>query len=278
VKILCLDARSGSKLKEFEVGQGVEISTFAVLDSLLIVTTPEGKLSAFDIATGQARWSLSDDDNAWCFLLVDQGRIYAHKGNEIFCLQPQEGSELWRFNVEGPVLPPAVADGQVFVGGALSKLFCLDVRTGVKKWEVLPWPAGVTEPLCVAEKRVFTGGLNAEGAEEVACLDAQSGAVLWRLPVFQQIAMPPAVAGKRLFLTGLDGIVCVDVTNGKTLWENTQCTWGMSPPVVSKDRLYFSSISENDRMLGPILIEMQESELNAPLSRGLLIFEAVSAE
>ncbi len=65
-------------------------------------------------------------------------------GNErVLCLNAADGKQVWKHEYDcpyqiaypsGPRTTPLVAEGRVYTLGAMGDLYCLDARTGAKRW------------------------------------------------------------------------------------------------------------------------------------------------
>ncbi len=75
---------------------------------------------------------------------------------------------------------------------------------------------GLTPPV-IAGGRVF---LSRKDANEVVCLDQDTGEVLWRYPLFSFVDSPPTVAGGRVLFGCMDGhLYCLRASDGKLAWR-----------------------------------------------------------
>jgi outer membrane protein assembly factor BamB len=144
---------------------------------------------------------------------------------------PKEGLPVkWRVPVSYGYAGPAVADGKVFVpefvnaGGALSN------NPGVR--------------------------VKLPGKERVLCLDAATGAELWKHEdeLVYELSYPggprctPTVDGERLYMLGAEGLLsCLQVKDGSVVWQKNLKAeykveapiWGFTAhPLVDGDLLY----------------------------------------
>jgi len=131
-------------------------------------------------------------------LAADAKRVYfvSSSDHAVHALDGASGEPRWRYFTEGPLrVAPTVAGGRVYVSSDDGTVYCLDARTGELVWKHRPaipderligneqvvnrWPA--RSGVLVEAGRAYTtfGMWSAEGIV-IACLDAQTGAVVWQ--------------------------------------------------------------------------------------------------
>jgi len=142
---------------------------------------------------------------------------------------PAAGPEVaWRAPIAGGYSGPAVAGGRVLVTDFVRESGAAATSTGRN---------------------------SSAGIERVLCLDAASGAILWKheYPVTYTIAYPagprctPTVDGDRVYTLGAEGdLVCLAVADGRPIWsrdlkadyQTKAALWGWAGhPLVDGDRL-----------------------------------------
>ena len=157
---------------------------------------------------------------------------------------PARVGPLWSVELPGPLTPPVVADGRVFLAAKDQfTLYALDARSGKTLWTFL---AGgrIDSPPTVDGQRVVFGC----GDGWVYCLRASDGALGWKfraapadklIVAFGRLESPWRAHGSVLVLDGvvyctagrstyLDGgirILALDAATGKLLHETTLDTW-----------------------------------------------------
>jgi len=110
----------------------------------------------------------------------------------------------------GDVSPsPAVANGRVYIAGSFASVF-------------------------------FRGG-------NVYCLDAETGKIIWRYKLSQQIFASPCVAGGRVYCgeglhsDGNSSLYCLDATSGTLLWSFRTKSHVESSPTVEDGKVWFGA-------------------------------------
>lgn len=208
-KLYCLNADSGVKLWDFEVGNHIESSPF--------------------VAEGKVFFGAGDDG--------------------VYCLDAKNGRLCWHFQEPLHVdTSPAVAGPHLFAGSGLSRkcksteMFCLDARTGTVVWR-RPASLSVWGSPVVDRDEVFYGlgnGRMIEGplppeqpAGEVCCLQADTGRVRWRWPAPDAILCKPVVDSACVYVGARDGFCyCLDRRKGTECWRAN-----LGSPVVARPAL-----------------------------------------
>jgi outer membrane protein assembly factor BamB len=207
---------------------GAGWSGFAVVGDLCITQEQQQKnecVTAYDLTTGQQRWTHSDQ---------------AHFDTTI--------------GGAGPRATPTVVNGRVFALGATGLLNCLELATGKVIWtrdvvkavegKVPTWGMA-SSPLIVDDLVIVHGG--EEGTHSLLALRCSDGEIAWKTgktpsyatPVFATLAGVPQVLA---FHHG--SIEGHDVKTGAVLWQrpcgngNVVCA---SPLVIGADEVLFSS-------------------------------------
>src|SRR6266700_684827 len=119
--LLCQGTRTGHRSGSLVEMQRGSASSPAVADGLFSASSRDGRLYAFDIATGHQRWVASTKG------VIDSS--------------------------------PAVANGVVYVGSQYGNLYAFDAGTGQKKWSAPTGPIHDSSP-AVANNLVYVGSFD----------------------------------------------------------------------------------------------------------------------
>jgi outer membrane protein assembly factor BamB len=145
---------------------------------------------------------------------IANGIVYITSA-DLFAYNASTGEEIWNVSGAGWGANPTVNGDFVYCGGIAYNAF-----TGVELWS--PNPAGARVAQAVADGYLYAQAYNASfpqvGAGVVAllCLNAATGAQIWRVPT-NFIASDPAVANGMLYMGGSDGNL--HAFNASTGWE-----------------------------------------------------------
>jgi outer membrane protein assembly factor BamB len=224
-------------------------------------STPTGSSGAvycLDRTSGAVVWSFNGAGRMKQVLsspALADGRLYVGEGLHqddrcrLYCLDAATGQELWRFATTSHVeSTPVVTLGGVFFGAGDDGVYCLDTA-GKVRWH-FPGPHVDMAP-AVAAGRVYAG--SGHGAHEVVCLDAATGALVWRTPTDQPAFGAPAVLDGQVFIgTGngklnqsdrdpVGALLCLDGNTGRRLWRYEVGDVVFGAPVVAGELVCFGS-------------------------------------
>lgn len=221
-------------------------ASLAATDDRLLVLLPERALLCLNAKTGDEVWSFQYPGNANHGVLTD-GRCayFLNDRKQVFAVQLKDGAKLWDASLGLPgSAPPALADGRLLLV-CEDWLNALSTDTGEVVWRrKLPAPAYSAPVVSGATVFVATSGgqhpavrladggplwtLEAPGpvlsapaeadgkifvaAEEVYCLSAATGEVIWRAELENDTRSPILVGGGRVFVGGFRDakIMCYD--------------------------------------------------------------------
>ena len=144
-------------------------------------------------------WETQRIDMDYAFPIASDGQmVYVASSSDhaVHSLDLESGQPRWRFFTEGPVrLSPTVHGGKVYFSSDDGAVYCLDGATGGLLWRYRPdipderligneqmvnrWPArsGV---LVDGDRAYTTFGMWSSEGIVIACLDAQTGDVIWQ--------------------------------------------------------------------------------------------------
>ena len=177
----------------------------AVSGNIVVVPYPSGELLAFDVATGEAKWT---DSLARVRAAISGQRV-------------------------GDTARPVIDGGTVFAISSAGRMIATDIRSGARMWardisgSQTPWVAGDT---------VFI----VDGSGNLAALNRKDGAVKWvaELPS-ARFWNGPVLASGRLWLISNTGVLTsVDASTGKVQGSTNLGTGVFIPPVVASGKMY----------------------------------------
>ncbi|MEE2822390.1 MAG: PQQ-binding-like beta-propeller repeat protein [Acidobacteriota bacterium] len=131
-----------------------------------------------------------------CPTVIGDTLFFGSRDGYLYSLDTATGVLRWKFKVEfqtalrynhwGIRSSPQYSNGRIYFGDNFTKVYCLDAATGEEIWETQLSTVPLTNMLCsvaVYDGKVLTGYSSDIGSSEIACLDAETGAVSWRFRV-----------------------------------------------------------------------------------------------
>ncbi|KTG21282.1 hypothetical protein AUR66_17195, partial [Haloferax profundi] len=241
---------SGDEIRAYRASDGVELwnvtnfeaDATVVLDGTLYATRGE-YLHAYDVQTGIQQWSTDINEDVSLGLSGAGETVYAtgrlSESNDrdylVYALNASDGSERWRFEMEGQVtMRPVVANDSVYIGSGSSarnlntddfdpKLYRLNVTDGHVEWvfDVNSRPRRAA---------VANGTVYAASGHTVSAHDETTGERVWRyrlpgsidygLTYTEMRALSPAVADGVVYAASERGhLVALDTTTGSEQWS-----------------------------------------------------------
>ena len=201
---------------------------------------------------------------------TDIGPFTPEGRGAIVCVDAHTGNEIWRYapdNYRATFSSPVVHENFVVCGEGLhqvedARVTCLDLSSGVKKWEFRT-KSHVESTAAIADGRVFIGA----GDDGFYCLSLEPLAngqpqVVWHLSgdEFRDCESSPLVSeGVVYFGLGEGGFaVCaVDAKTGTLLWRVETPYPVFAPPTVANGKLYIATGNGNYVQSAADLLEMK---------------------
>ncbi|WP_020648563.1 outer membrane protein assembly factor BamB [Solimonas variicoloris] len=245
-RIYAFDPKTGHRIWRAPTKKRV-ISGPTVNGEAVLAGTMDGEIVAVKRADGAALWSTRLSSEALSPPASDGSRVFMRTGDgKIYGLDAQSGAELWSADRTVPNLtlrglsPPAVLGGRVYVGLDNGRVLALRTSDGQVLWEqVVAAPTGRNELERITD---IDAPLLSDGGElyaasfggEVACLDDDTGQILWRRSVKSYSGM--ARTESAVVVTDEAGTVWgLDPATGAALWKNEDLKYRqLSAPAVFK--------------------------------------------
>jgi outer membrane protein assembly factor BamB len=165
-----------------------------------------------------------------CYLGDLDGTLYA--------LDLTTGQTRWRQKTEsfGFSASPALTTGSVYLGDFDGKFFAFDLQGNVR-WEFAAG-AEISSSANFHRDRVLFGSQDAT----LYCLQAASGALVWKHQIQDQIRCSPTIVEDRAFVAGCDGqLHIIDLESGGSVAAvDIQAPTGVTP-AVRGDYVYFGT-------------------------------------
>ena len=174
-------------------------------------------------STGVATTTLPENlDEMWKFEVTDgsfestaaivNGVVYLGDFNgQLFALDLQTGEKKWQTPLGiGFSASPAVKDGRIYIGDLDGIFYCIG-QDGKKKWEYSA-EAEIDSCANFYQDKVLFGSQDSK----LYCLNAESGELVWKFAIDDQIRCTPTIVENRAFVAGCDGrLHVIDLDQGK---------------------------------------------------------------
>jgi len=201
-------------------------------DGKVFAAGADGKVVAFDAASGRQVWSVTVDADIAAGVGADAATVaVASARGTVFAFDAATGKQRWKVKASTEVLSaPAVGSGVVVVRSMDNKIVAYDVESGERRWVIQR-----TAPALVL--RAAPGIVIADGTAFVAlpagrmlAINTATGVARWDAPIAEprgatelervaDVSGVPALLGREICATSYQGrIACVDAGNGSLRW------------------------------------------------------------
>ena len=205
-----------------------------ILDNRLLVSSGAGLLEAYSLQDGSASWRFEADNQLSTSASVAGDRVFqpADRG-VLYALAADDGRELYRVELEGPIVSVVAIGKFVYVTDVLGHVYALEPNDGSIVWQrQLNGPIW-TSPAVTAD-RVFVG----HSGGEIVALDATTGTELWRHRTVDVVMASPVVLGRFLVVGTARGRLLVLRTEDGSLIDEDKLEGAIEySPVTDGKRL-----------------------------------------
>lgn len=248
--VYCLDKGTGKKLWSFDDGGDMKqvFSSPCLADGRLYIG--EGyhqdsscKLYCLKADSGDKLWAFPTKSHTESSPCVADGKVFFGAGDDgVYCLNAQDGKELWHFEGLHVDTSPDVVGNRLYGGSGYGDryfLFCLDTATGNPIWRTESKLPAFGSPTVLGHQVFFgigNGDLlksDVKPAGALLCLDARSGAEVWRTDVADAVHAKPAVDRRHVYFGSRDRyLYAVNRKDGQIIWKQD-----LGSPVVTSPAL-----------------------------------------
>lgn len=195
---------------------------------VVVVRTPEGKVSSLQPRTGEVRWATESSVPGAIPAVIDRDLVFV-AGSGLVALDAASGKLIWSAPL-GPIATslPVVAGSQIVVGEADGTLRGRDRTTGASLW-TFRTAEPLLAPVAIDERgEVFVGT-----TDRRLLRLGPKGNQHWRWRVGADVISPPALAGDLALFTSFDAtLYAIHRGSGKLAWRVGLPSRPLSGPLV----------------------------------------------
>jgi len=221
-----LSAKDGTRKWIFQTGGekfydtwDYYLSTPSLHGDLVLFGSGDGHVYALNKHTGVLQWKFQTGDAVHAEIAIAEEIVYVGSfDGRFYALDVKDGTPVWTFKTVGDTYFPKgeiqkgalVRDGVVYFGSRDYNIYALDAKTGTGRWNMKERGSWVIATPAFDAGRIFFG---TSDSHSFYSMDAQSGAVIWTLPLNMRVygsAVP------------VDGILYFGCFNGKLYAVNAE--------------------------------------------------------
>lgn len=227
-------------------------STPAIVDGVVYIGDMDGRLYAFDLATGAKKWESKFEDGFLAGIAAKDGAVYLGDiAGKFYCVDAATGKTRWGFTTQAEIDSSAnFYKDNVIVGSQDATLYCLS-RTDGK----LIWKFSIADQIrcspTIVENRAFVAGCDSK----LHVVDLDEGKELAAVEIEAPTGVTPAVRGDLVYFGTEAG------TFFAVNWRNATVSWTFQPdrgnqpfrssPAVTADAVVFGGRNKRLHALDP---------------------------
>lgn len=221
----------------------METPKFAVSGNLLIsamdtcgsVSDPDGELAAYDVATGQQRWSVKRDAPMY-HMVVDRDVVAVGGGDagedRVSVYRRTDGKLLWS-KAEVELKADVSANGRLLLNNGKGSV-AVDIVTGKELWSTkAAWTVAAADP---SGERFIVG----DASGRLYALSAKDGNPVWSVGKVarEDGTASIAVDGTRIYATRGSNLMALSLKDGKKIWDQEFLSNPLGQPIVAGGVVY----------------------------------------
>jgi outer membrane protein assembly factor BamB len=224
----------------------------AIAADRLFLGHADGTLRAFDLETGERRWTFATGGAITATPAVRGDRvIFGSFDGTVYGLQAATGEPLWRHDTGAAVSSSAgLFEDYAIVGSRRYGLLSLRSEDGQAAWTYYYWFSWVESSPTIREGVVYIGSSD---AQRLNAIDAATGRLLWAFDTGGSAWATPAVSDNAVFIGAVGvaeyfiphraGFFAVDRRTGRGFWRfdmprrDTARVWGFASSPAASDGL-----------------------------------------
>lgn len=230
-RLYCLDATNGKPVWQF--------NTYGTIPSPVVVKHGNvyfqcGGIYSLNAATGALNWEFWQDAWRRGRLEVTDQHIYSKAEKTLSCVNVRTGKGVWKTEVRYAFAQFAASENFVYIG-TNGKLLCLDAYTGKKFWHSILGK----DPLypTLSQDKVYA--VSDKG--KIFCIDGLNGAVLWQNEIDSNVIIKPIVLQDFVYV-GSNEVYCLNAETGRLLWKSNCNAFRITQMQITGELMYFRGL------------------------------------
>jgi outer membrane protein assembly factor BamB len=231
-EITAFDARTGNERwsRTFASGDFFKAKGFpdrCVMQRHFYVT--DGNVChVLDASTGKelAVYSSPKPDEGWNYLGAESGRLYgtSRDGRAAFCVEAASGKTLWRNELGGEVLVPALSNGRIYFQTSSGAVLACNAADGRQLWQQTHAEVHGKGSVCVAGERLLV----LLPGDMLCAFSLADGRLAWEQKINGAFLGGLALTPDAVYVSA--GRKAFAIADGHLLWQRKDATSGLCAP------------------------------------------------
>ncbi len=211
-----------------------------IVENRLMIADTDGILTAYNAVTGDEEWTFSGRERFQAPPSFRNGAVF-QPGDDgtIYVLSVDDGSEIARVGLDGPLVSAVAAADPVVAADMLGNVYGVEYRDSLVRWKTELGSPLWTAP-AIAGDQVLIG----LGRGELVALDIETGDVNWRYDTKEVVKGSPIAVGEYAIVGTLGGhLYVVDLARGQIVDQRGVDGAIVQAPVSDGDRVFVATES-----------------------------------
>lgn len=224
----CLDAITGEQIW---TNKGYLFKNSAIKDNIIVHETPDKRLVAIDINTGETKWKSEINFPTVAPLTIVDDKVYfGCENSNIYCCDLATGKIIWNHDTEDKILSNIVVDANNLYYLSKNAFHCIDITNREKVWDVDQKKYQIRPSNIDVEFNTTTSKIDLSGSHlffsvdngRMICVDSENGDLVWVKDDNYYTTPSFCINGNKLYVSDSSGTYCIDALTGKQIWDSTQ--------------------------------------------------------
>lgn len=246
-ELYVIHCRTGKRLGSTVIGDAIEGSPVVTGNTVIVaMSNPVESLLAFDLAQGHPVWTKGYGDMEVTPLLYGRRLYCGNIYGTFFCIDPQNGEQLWSFAIPGNVAmngirsSPAASGTMVIFGADDGTLYGMDTSLHKPRWTV-PTGSPIIANVAIDSDMAVVGTL----AGTVYAVDCETGIVRWTHNASASVYAGAVLTQGTVLISTVGGAVMrLRMADGSTLWTQDVRGPVSGAAVAAGDYVYLGTLDK----------------------------------